>query len=629
MEGERSKTSRRRRLPLMTLTALGIVFGDIGTSPLYAMGLCFLGPNRIGVTEANVLGVLSLIIWSLLVIISAKYLLFVMRADNHGEGGILALVAQLNPWRARTGSPKYILMLVGLFGAALLYGDGTITPAISVLSAIEGLSIAAPIFGPYIVPLTITVLVALFLFQRRGTSGIGIVFGPIILIWFLVIGALGLRAIWHMPHVLMAFDPRYAGAFLFHNGFTGFAALGAVFLVVTGGEALYADMGHFGRRPIRFAWFGLVLPALVLNYMGQGAYILAAPATFENPFYHLAPDWALYPLVALATLATVIASQAVISGAFSLTRQAIQLKQLPHAEIVQTSPDEFGQIYIPIVNWLLMAATIGLVLGFGSSVALAGAYGVAVTTTMVITSVLFYFVALRWGWHPIIVAALTGAFLIVDITFFCANMLKVVDGGWYPLLVGAVIFTLMTTWHTGRTLLARRLRSNHPPLDAFFEELRRKRPLRVPGTAVFMTSDPEGTPPMLPHLLTHNRVLHKRIILFTLQVEDIPRMPPAERVAVEKLRLGFYRVIARYGFMENPNVPAVIRQCKEQGLDVDIDKTTYYLGRETLIPSDERVGMMLWREHLFAFMARNAARPTAYYRIPPAQVVELGIQVEM
>ena len=381
----------------MTLTALGIVFGDIGTSPLYAMGLCFLGPNRIGVAEANVLDVLSLIIWSLLIIISAKCLLFVMRADNHGEGGILALVTQLNPWHACTGSPKYILMLMELFGAALLYGDGTITPAISVLSAIEGLSLATPVFNPYIVPLTIAVLVALFLFQRRGTSGIGIVFGPIILIWFLMIGALGLRAIWHMPHVLAAIDPRYGVSFLFHNGFTGFAALSAVFLVVTGGEALYADMGHFGRPPIRLAWFILVLPALVLNYLGQGAHILGAPATFKNPFYHLAPDWALYPLVGLATLATVIASQAVISGAFSLTCQAIQLGQLPHEEIIQTSSKEVGQIYIPIVNWLLMVATIGFVLGFGSSVALAGAYGVAVTTTMVITTVLFYFVALRWG----------------------------------------------------------------------------------------------------------------------------------------------------------------------------------------------------------------------------------------
>lgn len=606
-----------------------MVYGDIGTSPLYAMGLCFLGPDRIVPTEGNVLGVLSLIIWSLLIVISAKYLLFVMRADNRGEGGILALVAQLNPWRARTGSGRYLLMLMGLFGAALLYGDGTITPAISVLSAVEGLKIATPVFDPYVVPFSIAILVALFFFQHRGTTGVGILFGPIILVWFVVIGALGAHAVWHNPHVLFAVDPRFAIAFFFHNGFTGYLILGAVFLVVTGGEALYADMGHFGRRPIRIAWFGLVLPALMLNYMGQGAYILGTPDALKNPFYHLAPGWALYPLVVLATLATVIASQAVISGAFSLTRQAIQFGQLPRQEIVQTSSEEIGQIYIPIVNWLLMVATIGLVLGFGSSAALASAYGVAVTTTMVITTVLAYFVARQWGWHPVLVAGVIGAFLIVDLAFFGANMFKIADGGWYPLLVGTVVFTLMTTWRTGRMLLSRRLRANRPPLEAFFEELRRKRPVRVPGTAVFMTSDTEGTPPMLPHHLTHNRVLHKQVLLCTLIIEDVPRVPAAERVTMEKLRLGFHRIVARYGFMESPNVPAVLRQCQTQGLALDLEKTTYYLGRETLIPSDQRVGMMLWREHLFALMSRNAARATAYYCIPPSQIVELGIQVEI
>lgn len=613
---------------LLTLTALGVVYGDIGTSPLYVVNLCFLGPNAIAATRGNVLGVLSLIVWALLIVISTKYLLFVLRADNRGEGGILALTALLNPWHSRSGTGKYVLMLLGLFGASLLYGDGTITPAISVLSAIEGLQIATPAFKPYVVPLTILILIVLFLFQHRGTTGVGVVFGPIIMVWCLVIGALGVGAIWHVPQVLMAIDPRYAAAFFIDNGFAGLLIFGIVFLVVTGGEALYADMGHFGRRPIQIAWFGLVLPALVLNYMGQGAYLLNATGDPQNLFFELAPSWGLVPLIVLATLATIIASQAIISGAYSLTRQAVQLGLLPHLTIVQTSSEEIGQIYVPIVNWLLMTATITLVLGFRSSGALAGAYGVAITTTMVITTVLAYFVARGWGWHPATIAGLTGGFLLVDLTFFAANLFKITDGGWYPILAGVVVFTLMTTWRTGRTLLAQHLRRGRLPLDDLFEMVRCRRPSRVPGTAVFMTSDPESSPPMLRHQLMHNRVLHQQVVLFTLNVEAVPRIPPAERVTVEKLQLGFYRVTARYGFIENSDVPAVLRQCSGQGLNVDLDRTTYYLGRETLIPSP-KVGMALWREHLFAFMSRNAALATAYYRIPPRQVVEIGIQLEI
>jgi len=611
------------------LTALGVVYGDIGTSPLYAMGLCFRGPNAIQPTEANVLGVLSLIVWSLLVVISTKYLLFVMRADNRGEGGILALVAQLNPWRARPGSGTHVLLLMGLFGAALLYGDGTITPAISVLSAVEGLKIATPMFEPYVVPITVTILVGLFVVQHRGTAGIGMVFGPIILVWFLAIAGLGVHGIWRAPQVLAALSPHHAVGFFLDNGIAGLAIFGTVFLVVTGGEALYADMGHFGRRPIQIAWFGLVLPALVLNYMGQGAYIIASPDGLRSPFYQLAPAGLLYPLVGLATVATVIASQAVISGAFSLTRQAVQLGQLPRMMIVQTSSEEAGQIYVPTVNWLLMIATIALVLLFGSSEALASAYGVAITTTMVITTVIAYFVAGRWGWPPALIVALTAGFLLVDLAFFAANLFKIADGGWYPLLAGIAVFTLMTTWRGGRAQVVRRLAGARRPLDEFYEEMRRLRPKRAPGTAVFMTSDPDQAAPILTHHLERNRVIHKQAVLFTLLVEDVPRVAPSERLTVEKLRLGFHRVVARYGFMETPNVPAVLRQCRDEGLSIDLKKATYYLSHVTVIPTARRIGMALWREHLFATMTRNAARATTYFRIPPGQVVELGLQVEI
>jgi len=621
--------AHRGPLALLTITALGVVYGDIGTSPIYALNLCFRGAARVTPSEPAVLGVLSLIFWSLAIVISGKYLIFVMRADNRGEGGILALLALIDPWGARRGTTKSRLMLLGVVGAALLYGDGTITPAISVLSAVEGLGVAAPVFEPFVVPITVSILVGLFLFQRRGTAGVGAVFGPVMLVWFFCLAALGISGIWHAPQVLWAIDPRHAVGFLLSHGFTGLTVLGFVFLAVTGGEALYADMGHFGRNPIRLAWFALVLPSLVINYFGQGAYLLTAPTGTHNPFFQLAPGWALYPLVGMATVATVIASQAVITGAFSLSRQAVQLGLLPRLEILQTSHTEIGQVYVGAVNWLLMLATIGLVLGFGSSAALASAYGIAITAAMAIDTVLAYFVARGWGWPPVALAALCAMFLAVDLTFFSANALKIVDGGWYPLLAGLAVFTLMTTWRRGRELLARRLGQGRQSLDDFFDEIRRKRPHRPAGTAVFLTSDPEGTSPMLVHHLERNRVLHKHVVLLTVLVDNVPRLPAAERLSVQRLRLGFRRVIVRYGFMEMPNVPLALRRCKDLGLSIDLDRATYYLGRETVIPSDRRVGMAIWRERLFAAMSRNAARATTYFRLPPAQVVELGIQVEM
>ncbi|HEY5976139.1 MAG TPA: KUP/HAK/KT family potassium transporter, partial [Geobacteraceae bacterium] len=486
-----------RRILLLGLSALGVVYGDIGTSPIYAFRECFYGSHPFLPTQDNVLGVLSLIFWALMIIISLKYLLFVMRADNHGEGGILALLALLAPWRDHAWTSR-LLLFVGLFGAALLYGDGAITPAISVLSAVEGLEIAAPGLKPYVLPVTIAVLVLLFRFQKRGTSRIGTVFGPVMLLWFATLAILGISWIVRAPQVLAAINPAHGIDFFSRNGWHGFVVLGAVFLVVTGGEALYADMGHFGRFPIRLAWFALVLPALLLNYFGQAALILLNPDQSYQPFFNLAPGWALYPLVLLATLATVIASQAVISGAFSLTRQAVQLGQCPHVHIVQTSQEEIGQIYIPSVNWLLMLVTISLVLGFGSSSRLAGAYGVAVTTTMVITVVLAFFVAIRkWQWHPVTAALVMALFLTVDVAFFGANMLKIHAGGWFPLAAGGIVFTMMATWRRGREILAQRLGETWEPLEQFLLRIAASPPHRVPGTAVFMVKRIPGTPPQL------------------------------------------------------------------------------------------------------------------------------------
>ena len=617
-------------LLLCSLTALGVVYGDIGTSPIYAFRECFHGTHPFPPTESNVLGILSLIFWALMIIISVKYLLFVMRADNHGEGGILALLALLAPWHEKARMSR-ILLFIGLFGAALLYGDGAITPAISVLSAVEGLEITAPGLKPYVLPITVSILVLLFRFQKHGTSRIGTVFGPVMLLWFSTIAFLGTIWIVREPRVLAAIDPTHGVDFFIHNGWRGFVVLGAVFLVVTGGEALYADMGHFGRFPIRLAWFALVLPALLLNYFGQAALILRHPEHSIHPFFNLAPGWALYPLVALTTLATVIASQAVISGAFSLTRQAVQLGQCPHVHIIQTSEDEIGQIYIPSVNWLLMIVTISLVLGFGSSSKLAGAYGVAVASTMVITVVLAFFVAVRkWRWHPVTAGLITLLFLTVDLSFFGANMLKIESGGWFPLVAGGIIFTLLTTWRRGREILAQRLGETKEPLDAFLLRIAAHPPVRVPGTAVFLVKwILPGTPPQLLHHLSHTQVLHEQVVLLSVVTREVPWVSAEKRLEVVRLEQGFFQVTVNYGFMQIPNVPAALRGCESFGLKVNLDSATFYLARETLIPSVRLPGMMLWREKLFSFMTRNALPATDFFRIPPERVVELGIQIEL
>jgi KUP system potassium uptake protein len=614
---------------VLALTALGVVYGDIGTSPLYAMRESFGHLYGIAPSPKNVLGVLSLVFWSLIIVISIKYLVFVMRADNRGEGGMIALTALVAPRQGATGRHRGVLALAGLFGASLLYGDSMITPAISVLSAVEGLEVATPLFEPYILPITITILVLLFAVQSRGTAGIGKVFGPVTLVWFLTLGLLGLVQIARHPGVLWAVNPVHGVEFFARNGSQGFLVLGSVFLVVTGGEALYADMGHFGRKPIRLTWFTVVLPALVLNYFGQGALIIVEPAAVEHPFFHMAPPWALYPLVVLATMATVIASQAVISGAFSLTRQAVQLGYLPRLHIEHTSAREMGQIYIPAVNWALMLACIGLVLGFQSASRLAAAYGVAVTTDMVFTTILFAFVARTlWNWSRLAVGGLAAAFLVVDLAFWGANIVKIPHGGWFPLVVAAVMFTLMTTWKTGRQVLAKRLHARTLPLELFMRDVQTHPPARVPGTAVFMYGGRDGTPPALLHNLVHNKVLHERVVFLTVETLEVPTVEEGERVEVSALGAGFWRVVLRYGFTEDPDIPSAIARIDEPELPLRPMETSYFLGRETLIPS-RQPGMAIWREHVFSLMSRNARTATSFFGLPPNRVVELGAQIEL
>lgn len=624
-----SRHSRQYFISL-SIAALGVVFGDIGTSPLYALRECFYGPHAFPINHDNVYGVLSLITWSLILVVSIKYLLFVMRADNRGEGGVLALMALVAPRidyenrKLRNG-----LVILGLFGAALLYGDGMITPAISVLSAVEGLSVAAPNSERYVIPLTCIILMLIFIPQNRGTQRIGIVFGPIILLWFLVIALLGIKGIIEHPEVLASLSPHYAILFFTHHGLHGFVILGAVFLVVTGGEALYADMGHFGRRPIQFAWFTVVLPSLLLNYLGQAALIIADPSTASNPFYLLAPQWALYPLVGIATLSAVIASQALISGAFSITRQAVQLGYLPRFEINHTSEHEIGQIYVPQINWLLMFSTLWLVLTFRTSSNLAAAYGLAVTATMGITTLLTHFVAReRWKWNVAGITILTVFFLTIDLSFFAANALKIASGGWFPLAVGFVILTLMTTWRRGRYILASRLKSSSIALKDFMDSLENNPPLRVPGVGVFMTSSLYGIPPALIHNLKHNKILHEKVLFVMCTTDDVPHVSWENRYEVEAIDLGFYLVTVHYGFMDTPNIPAVLRRVGNGEGDFKLSEVTYYLGRETLIPSN-KPGMAIWREKIFEVMSRNAQRATIYFKIPPDQVIEIGIQVEL
>ena len=623
------RTPRGRYLFVLSLAALGVVYGDIGTSPLYAIRECFHGHHAIAPSGPNILGVLSLIFWSLIIVISIKYLVFVLRADNHGEGGILSLTALATPIRPSGRTEQVFLIMVGIFGAALLYGDGIITPAISVLGAMEGLTVATPVLSPYIVPITILILVALFLFQYKGTAKVGRIFGPITLIWFTALALLGIAQIVRHPEVLVAVHPLHALNFFQQNGWHGFLILGSVFLVVTGGEALYADMGHFGTRPIRLVWFTVVLPALLLNYFGQGALLLEDPEAASNPFYRLAPAWALYPLIVLATSAAIIASQAVISGAFSLTMQAVQLGFSPRLKINHTSTREYGQIYIPAVNWALMIGCIAIVVGFQTSSNLAAAYGVAVTSTMVITTILFYVVARNvWGWSFVPTAALALFFLIIDLAFFGANIIKVADGGWFPLILAVLVFIVMTTWKKGRRILNERIQLEARPLEEFLEDVAKQPPTRVPGTAIFMNGNASRTPSALLHNLEHNKVLHQRVLFLTVKTKQVPFVAPEERVEIESLGNGFHRLKVYYGFMEDPDVPKVLESVRLPGFAYDAKDTTYFLGRETIIAS-KRPGMAPWREKIFSIISQNATSATAYFCIPPDRVVEMGEQIEI
>jgi KUP system potassium uptake protein len=617
----RQEAPTGRHLAALCLTALGVVYGDIGTSPLYAFREAFHPQHGVPPTVDAVYGVLSMIVWSLVLIVSVKYIGLVMRADNRGEGGILALLALLPRDRAW-------LVMCGLFGAALLLGEGIITPGISVLGAAEGLEVVAPAFHPYVVPATVVILIGLFLVQKRGTAGVGRVFGPIMLVWFVTIAVLGAAEIARGPAVLAALNPVHAVTFFVTHGRGGFVVLGAVVLAVTGVEALYADMGHFGKRPIRLIWFAVVLPALLLNYFGQGALILRVPEAVQNPFYLLAPRALLYPLLALATVAAVVASQALISGAFSLVQQAIQLGYCPRLTIIHTSRSEFGQIYIPEVNAGLALGCLLLVVSFRSSSALGAAYGIAVTGTMAMTSTLFYVIARRrWKWSAGRALALTAAFLTIELAFLAANVPKVLHGGWVPLALAAGIFLVMTTWRRGTRLLTRVLSGRSMPFDKFLAQVERQQPPRVPGTAVFLTAHTGGTPEVLVHHLRHNKALHQHVLFVSVVSEDVPEVMETHRLKREDLRLGFHRVIARYGFMETPNVATIVARCCSDAVDASADDVTYYLGRPTLIAS-RRGHMMKWRKLLFAFLARNSRPATQFFGIPPDRVVELGMQIE-
>jgi KUP system potassium uptake protein len=611
----------------LALAALGVVYGDIGTSPLYTIKEVFAGVHPIPLNPANVLGILSLILWALIIIVSIKYVVFIMRADNRGEGGIMAMIALALHSAGKDKKRKKLITMAGLLGAGMFYGDGMITPAISVLSALEGLEVATPLLKPYVLPATLVVLFGLFFVQKRGTGSVGAAFGPIMIVWFSTLAVLGISNIVGNPSVLGAVNPLHGLRFLVENRGLALVAMGAVVLAVTGAEALYADMGHFGAQPIRQAWFFFVLPSLMLNYFGQGALILAHPEAVENPFYHQAPDWMLYPLVGLATVATVIASQAVISGAFSVSRQAMQLGFLPRLEVQHTSEKEQGQVYLPGVNWGLFCAVAILVLGFRSSSNIAAAYGIAVTGDMVITSCLATFVAAKaWGWGWPRAMALFAAFLVVEITFLSANVLKIPDGGWFPLAIGSLVFLLMSTWKRGGQLLTERTSGEAIELDMFINALLISEPARVAGTAVFMTSDNSRVPNAMLHNLMHNKVLHERVLVLSVEVFDVPYVPEIDRVEIHPLKGGFYKVTVQYGFKDEPDIPAALALCTAQGMDFDMMETSFFLGRATLIP---KVGseMVYWREKLFVLMYRNASTAMSFYKIPTNRVVELGAQV--
>jgi KUP system potassium uptake protein len=618
----------KSRFNSLALAALGVVYGDIGTSPLYSLKEVFGNEHHpVPITPDNVLGILSLVFWALMTVVSCKYVLFIMRADNRGEGGIMALMALALRQEKRGDWRRKLIVTLGLSGAALFYGDGVITPAISVLSAVEGLEVIAPTFKPFVIPLAVCVLIGLFVIQRFGTASVGRLFGPVMVLWFVTLAVLGAANVMAAPDVLRALSPRWGFAFLVGNPGIGFFSLGAVVLVLTGGEALYADMGHFGRRPIQRAWFRMVLPALLINYFGQGALLLSNPAAIENPFYLLAPSWALYPLVLLATVATVIASQAVISGAFSITLQAMQLGFCPRFEVRHTSESEIGQIFLPAINWLLLVTIIALVVGFGSSSNLAAAYGIAVTGTMLITNLLAYVVARNeWGWKLWQAALCVLPFVVIDLAFFSANSTKIAAGGWFPLVFGFIVFVMLTTWKRGRELLHDKLGQDSIELAPFINSLALGGTARVPGTAVFMTGRPQGVPRAMLHSLKHYKVLHERMVVATIRVSDVPHVPDGERVEVCPLGQSFWQITIRYGFKDEPDIPAALILCAPFGLEFEMMDTSFFLGRETLIP---RFGgqMVYWRVLLFSVMFRNASSLTAFFKIPTNRVVELGSQI--
>jgi len=636
-EGGGRPAPRGKALAVLSFSALGVVFGDIGTSPLYALKECFSGTHGVPLTPENVYGILSLIFWSLNFLISFKYLANMLRADNRGEGGVLALLALTKPNDMKTAS-KWLLVSVGLFGSTMLYGDGIITPAISVLGAVDGLAVATPALQPWVVWISVVIIIGLFAMQSRGTAAVGALFGPVTSVWFVCIAILGIRGILLEPSVLLAMNPWHAVSFIMRDPGGAFTVLAAVVLVVTGGEALYADMGHFGKRPIRLAWLVVVLPALVLNYFGQGALLLARPEAIRNPFYELVPSWGLYPMVAIATAAAVTASQALISGSFSLTQQALQLGYVPRLKILHTSRSEVGQIYMPAINWTLMVACVLLVFAFRDAESLAGTYGVAVTMTMMTTTLLFCSVAgKRFGWSRFKVAAFGGLLLVVEGTFLASNLTKIPHGGWLPLLIGATIFVVMTTWKKGRTILSKKLHDESLPLELLVKDVSAKIP-RVSGTAVFMTPDPAGAPPVLLHHLKHNKVLHERVVMLSIINHLVPQVAPAERLAVADLGGGFFGVAAHFGFMETPDVPQILEALAGKGLVIEVRNTSFYLGRETLIPVKRRGEdlrewllrrMPMWRKRLFVLMANNARPATAFFNLPPNRVVEMGAQIQI
>ena len=625
-----NKNGQRAGVAALTLAALGIVFGDIGTSPLYAVKETFNPLHGIPLSPVNILGGISGIFWAIMIVVSLKYVILIMRADNNGEGGVMALLALASRSVRRRKNWSARVAVLGLAGMALFYGDAVLTPAISVLSAVEGLEVKTPALKPYVLPIAVGVLIALFMFQRHGTAAVGRMFGPIVVIWFLVLAMLGVHGILQAPAILAALNPLHALGFVTQHGFSSFVVLGAMLLAFTGAEALYADMGHFGKQPIRIAWFSLVFPALTLNYLGQGALLMTNPRAVENPFYLLVPEWALLPMIVLATAATIIASQATITGAFSLTKQAIQLGYLPRMNVLQTSEKTIGQIYLPAVNWTLLAAVLLAVIGFGSSTSLAAAYGVAVTGTMLIDTLLTFFV-IRYAWHYKLVPSLlaTSFFVAIDIAFFSSSLLKIGEGGWFPLSIAAFMLFLMVTWMRGREIMLIKHQTTSIELKPFLDSLFGSALYRCPGTAVFMVANPDIVPRSFLHNLSHNKVCHERVLFLTVTVEEVPRVPPHERATLEPLGHGCWRGIARFGFMELPDVPMALTACAEHGLEFNMMETSFFLSREKIIAAPGPGGMAPWRERVYATMVRNAGNAVDYFHLPPNRVIEVGTQVEM